>query len=165
MPQVAENLVAKRRSEFEYRCRICGFPCRKVLISGSDVPVVRIGNYGTKGTPTPDTFADELYAATTISFTAASGDDPAKIADSAYLFVDKLIQDAMVIRIATDSGTNDGDYTIASRGVSRGEILLSSSDSLTTEDAATAGEVTISKVMYKPNRTQGCPQCGSLNSR
>ena len=163
MAEVAENVVAKQMTFYEAKCRICGFRVRKNKISGSDVPVVRKGTYGSNATPTPESFADEMYEATTVSFTAASGDTPAYLSDSAYLFSDKLFTSEMTIRIATTSGTNDGDYTIAARGVTRGEILLSDSDSLTTEDASTAGTVTISRVLYSPLRTSGCPSCGSLN--
>jgi hypothetical protein len=139
--------------------------CVKNKIPDSSVPVTQIGDYGTKGSPTGEVFYDELYEGTTISFTAASGDEPAKIADSQSLFADKLLQSEMPIRISTTSGTNDGNYAIAARGVSRGEIRLGSSYSLTTESASTAGTVTIDKIAYKPNITRGCPSCGSLNTR
>jgi hypothetical protein len=163
MDRVADSLIAKKMTSVEQRCKHCGFLCRKSLIPGSDVPVVKLGNYGSNGTPVPESFVDEMYESNTISFVAASGDTPAYLSDSAYLFRDKLLTDEMTIRIASTSTTNDGDYTIAARGVSRGEILLSSADSLTTEDASTAGTVTISQVRWKPNRTTGCPSCGSLN--
>lgn len=155
----------KERDFYTYRCKNCGFECRKNKILGSSVPITNIGNYGSNGTPTPESFADEMYVSTTVSFVAASGDTPAYLSDSANLFVDKLFRSAMVIRISTDSGTNDGDKTIADRGVSRGQILLSSSDSLTDESAATAGTVTISNVTYKPNSNlSGCPFCGTKDS-
>jgi len=158
-------LFPKDRDFYTYRCKYCGFECRKQQIKGSSVPLTRIGNYGSEGTPKPESFADEMYTASTISFVAASGDDPAYLSDSAYLFADKLFRHGMTIRISTDSGTNDGDKTIADRGVSRGKILLSSSDSLTDESAATAGAVTISEVAYQPNTSpSGCPLCGSRNS-
>jgi hypothetical protein len=129
------------------------------------VPITKTGDYGSKGSPDGVAFADEMYSATTISFVAATGSDPAYIADSANRFGEKNIRTEMPIRIATTSGTNDGDYTIAARGVTRGQIQLASTNSLTTEDAATAGTVTISRIIYKPSTTQGCPGCGSLNSR
>lgn len=101
----------------------------------------------------------------TISFAAASGTTPAKINDSANKFVAKKFQSEQPISIVTDSGTNDGTYTIAARGVSPGTLTLSSDDSLTTESAATAGSITISDVTYKPNVTRGCPFCGSMDSK
>jgi hypothetical protein len=107
-------------------------------------------------TPMPD--ADPSVAALT-------DNNPIALVDSAKLFGDKHFSGGTPIRISTTSGTNDGDYTIAERGVTGGEILLSSSNSLTTEDSATAGEVTISRLIYKPNVTTGCPNCGSLHSR
>ena len=152
------------RNYYVYRCKVCGFECRKKVIPGSNVPVTKSGNYGDSATPTPTEYADEMYENTTISFTAASGSVPAYLSDSALLFGDKHFSGAMPIRISTTSGTNDGDYTIAARGVDRGEIRLSSDDSLTTENAATAGTVTISRLIYEPNIESGCPKCGSLSS-
>jgi len=111
------------------------------------------------------TFTTEMYTATSISFTAATADVAAKISDSAFRFGDQHISSNMYISISTGSSTNDGNYTIADRGVSRGEILLTSSDSLTTEDAATAGSVVISQILFKPNITTGCPLCGCGDSR
>jgi len=107
-----------------------------------------------------------LYVAATIGFVAIAGTAPAYLTDSAARFGEKQFKSEMLIRIVTSSGTNDGDYTIAARGVSRGEITLKSTDVLTTETAATAGTVTISRVIYKPNQSAGgCPSCHSLNSR
>ena len=110
-------------------------------------------------------YSSPIYTATSIGFVAASGSVPAYLTDDQYRFGDQHIQSNATIAIATDSGTNDANYTIADRGVSRGQILLSASDSLTTEDAATAGTVIISKIIFQPNITTGCPFCGSLNSR
>ena len=132
---------------------------------GSSVPVTKTGNYGSNAVPTAESYADEMYEAVTISFTAASGDTPAYLSDSAKLFAEKHFHEGMTLRVETTSGTNDGDYTIADRGVSRDEILLSSTDSLTTEAAATAGTVTLSRVINQPNISTGCPFCGSLASR
>jgi predicted RNA-binding Zn-ribbon protein involved in translation (DUF1610 family) len=165
MVQVAENLIAKPMSHYEFRCSVCGFLIRDKQIPGSSVPVANMKGFGTNVTPPPITFTDEMYAANTIAFAASSGSTPARLTDSVLLFRDKLFTEGMTIRVATNSGTNDGDYIIADRGVSRGEILLSDSDSLTTESAATAGRVTISKVSWKPNRTFGCPSCGNWASR
>jgi len=151
------------RSQFTVRCRHCGYEVRSKHTEGASVPVAKQGDYGSNGTPQPEPFADEMYEATTISFVAAGGSIPAYIADSANRFGEKCFVGGMVIRVSTTSGTNEGDYTIADRGVTRGEILLSSSDSLTTEDASTAGTVTISRVLYKPTINSGCPFCGSLN--
>jgi hypothetical protein len=158
------SLAAPLKSRYAYKCRYCGFTNRKEPVTGSGVPVTRRGNYGSEGSPTPEMFVDEMYEATTIAFVAATATVPAYLTDSLYLFGDKLFKSGMPIRVATTSGTNNGDYTIASRGVSRGEILLSDSDSLTTETAATAGTVTISNRTYKPNVTSGCSLCGSLDS-
>jgi len=130
------------------------------------VPITKLGNYGSKGTPIGEAFYDELYEATTIGFVAAGGDDPAYLADSAYLFGDKQLHSEMPIRIVTSSGTNDGDFTIAARGVSRSEITLESTDVLTDEEAEDAGTVTISAIKWKPNQEAGgCPLCHSLNSK
>jgi len=153
------------RKDSTYRCRICGFENVKKKMMQSNVPVTKLGNYGDNATPTPTSYADEVYAAITVSFTAESGDDPAYLSDSALAFADNHIQSNWEITIATTSGTNDGTYTIADRGVSRGTILLVSTDSLTTESSASAGTVTISKNIYKPNPVTGCPFCGSLASR
>lgn len=155
----------KNRDYYTYRCRICGWECRKRTMPGSSVAVTRTGDYGSNATPTPTAYADEMYEAATISFTAASGSDPAYLTDSLLQFGEKHFSDGMTIRVATDSGTNDGDYTIGDRAVTRGKIELASTDSLTTEAAATAGTVTISRMIYQPNISSGCPLCGSLNSR
>jgi len=152
-------------SYYKYRCPICGWPCTKEKIPGLNVPVTKTGSYGSKATPTGEPFYDELYKATSVSFVAATGDSPAYLADSSNLFGDKQFKSEMTIRVETSSGTNDGDYKIAARGVSRSEIALDSSSDLTTEDAATAGTVTISRLAYKPNITRGCPGCGTLSSR
>lgn len=161
------------RADYTYRCKNCGFECHKAKIPGrvgaegsAAVSVTKLGNYGTSATPTPTAFAEELYSATTVSFTAASGDTPAYLTDSESRFWEKRMGHVTAkIRIATDSGTNDGDYTIADYGVSAGTILLSSDDSLTTEDATTAGTVVISRLLYEPTISKGCPFCGTLNSR
>ena len=155
----------RERKEDTYRCRVCGMECVSKKMSQSAVPVTKLGNYGDNATPTPTTNALTYYAATTVSFTAESGDDPAYLTDSALAFADNHIQCNWSITVETTSGTNDGSYTIADRGVSRGTILLDADDSLTTESAATAGTVTIKKVSYKPNVTSGCPFCGSQNSK
>jgi len=103
-----------------------------------------------------------MISAYTISFTAAAGSTPAYLSDSQNKFGDAHMKGGMKINITTTSGTNDGNYTIADRGVDIGTIRLSSSDSLTTEDAATAGLVTIYRRTYQPNVQTGC---GSLNSK
>jgi hypothetical protein len=152
------------RTQSTYRCQVCEMECVSKKMKQSADPVTKRGNYGDNATPTPTAYTDEIYVATTVSFTAAAGSDPAYLSDSALAFADNHIQCNWGITIATTSGTNDGTYTIADRGVSRGTILLVSTDSLTTENAATAGEVTISKNIYEPNPVTGCPFCGSLNS-
>jgi len=153
----------ENRDYYTYCCQVCGFECRKKLIPGNSVPVTQKGDYGNNATPQPTTFADEMYEATTVSFVAASGDDPAYLADSLSLFSEKHFSSGMTIRVATGSETNDGDYTIAEKGVTQSKILLD--ESLTTESASTAGTVTISWVLHEPNVTTGCPLCGSLNSK
>jgi hypothetical protein len=106
-----------------------------------------------------------MYEATTVGFVAASGSDPAYLTDSLNRFGEKAFSDGMTLKVETTSGTNDGTYTIGARAVTRGKIELSSSDSLTTETAATAGTVTLSRVIYLPTIASGCPLCGSLNSK
>lgn len=158
--------IAKDRTFYTGRCLVCGWEIRNKKIPGSSVPITKTGSYGTNATPTPETFADEIYEATTISFVTASSPTPAYLADSANLFGEKGFHTGMTIRIeCSASNTNDKDVTIADGGVSRGEILLSSSDSLTTQTAAAAGTVTLSRVIYKPNISTGCPFCGSLANK
>ena len=164
--ELSESQIAKERTYYVTHCLVCGFEIRKKQILGSSVPITKTGNYGTNATPTPVTFADEMYVATTISFVAAASPTPAYLADSANLFGEKGFHTGMTIRVACSaSDTNDGDFTIADGGVSRGKILLSSSDSLTTQSAAEAGTVTISRMIYKPSISTGCPFCGSLHSK
>jgi hypothetical protein len=160
---VQEIQIAKDRTYYTGRCIICGWEVRNKEISYSNVPITKTGNYGSNATPQPVTFADEMYVATTISFVDASSPDAAYMADSAYLIGDKGFHTGMTIRVETTEGTNDGDFTISS--VTRGEILLTSSARLTTQSAATAGTVTISRVIYSPSVLSGCPFCGSLKSR
>lgn len=152
-------------SELTYRCKVCGWLCTKKRVPELTRVKTKTGNYGDNATPTPSAWNDEQYSATTLSFVAETSDAPAKINDSANRFADKHFRSEQPIVIETTSGTNDGTYTIAARGVSRGTLSLSADDSLTTEAAATAGTVTISSATYKPNVTTGCPLCGSLNSQ
>jgi len=153
-------------TDLAYRCKVCGFLCTKKTDPELTRKKTKLGDYGSNATPTPASWAtDEQYESTTISFTAAAGDDPATISDSANRFTACHFKSGQPIKIATTSATNDGTYTIAAMGVSRGTLTLSSSDSLTTEDAATAGTVTIYAVAYQPSVTTGCPLCGSLASR
>ena len=153
-----------KTTEFLYKCKYCGFPCSRRQVREWGKGKTKHGNYGSNATPTPAAWTDEQYAATSISFAAVSGTTPAKINDSANKFADKKFKSEQQFSIVTTSGTNDGVYTVAARGVSRGTLTLSSSDTLTTENAATAGTVTISAVTYLPNVGTGCPHCGSLNS-
>ena len=162
-------------SELTYQCKHCGFTCiKKKSISsnpeewGIGRGITKTGDYGSNATPTPTTFSDTVaqYTAATISFTAASGSTPAKINDSDNQLADKGFLPGRTIVVSTESGTNDGTYTLAEYGgVASGSLSLSSSDTLTTEAAATAGEVTVCIRSYQPNITTGCPLCGSLNSR
>ena len=156
--------TVKSLDYYTYRCQYCGMECIS-RTTESGLSPTRRGDYGSNATPTPTSYVDEAYEATTISFVAETADEPAKIQDSLGRFSEKNITSGSNIRIETGSGTNDGDYTIADRGVNRKEILLSDDDSLTTESAATAGTVTISTLIYEPNVTTGCPLCGSLNSK
>ncbi len=151
-------------SFYRYRCNFCKHWDTKLTGPSGQSPT-KTGDYGDDAVPTPTEYVDEQYVATSIGFVAASGSAPAYLTDSRAKFVDKYFEASSNIRIATNSGTNDGDYTIHARGVSRGEILLISTDSLTTENAATAGEVTISRLIKQPNITTGCSFCGSLNSK
>jgi hypothetical protein len=156
----------------------------KVIPYGMPEPL--LGDYGNNTTPVPESFAEVMISGNTISFTSGSGrttesgvnrelesgfvrrmeaeSTDQSIADSLFQFRDARFKDAMLIRVESESGKNDGDYTIASRGVSRGEILLEE-NSLASETAAAAGQVTIYRLLYKPNITEGCPFCGTLNSR
>jgi len=106
-----------------------------------------------------------MYQANTISFTAPSGTTPATINDSAGLFADNHFGGDTTIVLVTGSGTNDGTYTIASKGVTLSSLSLASTDSLTTESAAVAGLVKIYRVLYFIDDAPGCPLCHSLNSR
>ncbi len=164
-----------RIKDLTYRCQHCGFLCvRKKRVSynsdqwGVGRGETKRGNYGNNATPEPVTFDDSAaaYTATTISFSAATDSTPAKINDSQNNLADKSFLPGMKVAVSTTSGTNDGVYTLAERGgVSMSALSLSSSDSLTDEDAAVAGEVSLTIRSYQPNITTGCPLCGSLNSR
>lgn len=151
-------------SNYTYKCNFCHQRCFKKTTPSGQSPT-KSGDYGDEAVPTPATYVDEQYVATSVGFVAASGSTPAYLTDSRAKFVDKYFEASSSIRIAATSGTNDGDYKIDDRGVSRDEILLASTDSLTTENAATAGTVTISRLIKQPSITTGCPFCGSLNSR
>ena len=149
---------------------IAGSSTNYLTVSGGSYFELSDGSYFalSAGTTTYGNYeanSSAIYTATSIGFVAASGSVPAYLTDSQYRFGDQHIQSNCMIAIATTSGVNDANYTIADRGVSRGEILLSSTDSLTTETAANAGTVIISKIIFKPNITTGCPFCGSLNSK
>jgi hypothetical protein len=194
--------AVKNRSDYTYSCKICGLEnfntqmeeLAPAGLSGSaGVPITVLGNYGHNATPTPTTDTVTVYTATSLSFASASGDVPAKISDSLYRFADKLIKPTWSITIETESGINDGSYTIADRGVTRGEISVdetgvmpnylmiagefviiageyvtigSAADSgFTTEPANSAGKLTIKKLIYVQNITTGCAFCGSLASR
>lgn len=157
--------VPQRIGNLTYRCKYCGQECVEKIGTASGLSTTKKGNYGESCTPTPAAYNDLTYTASTISFTAASGDDPATINDSVNQFSEKHITPEMVIAVVADSGTNDETYTIATRGVAPGVLSLSSTDDVTTEDAATAGEVSIYRVIYQPNVSTGCGFCGSLNSK
>lgn len=160
------------KSAFFYKCKNCGFTNvkRKTVPYHPDpLGISRgatlLGNYS-EATPTPASYDEEIYSAVSISFTASSGDTPAKIWDSNYLLADKGFCAGNTIVIATESGTNDGAYTLSgASGITSASLSLISGDDLTTEDASTAGTVTISIRWYKPSITTGCPFCGTLNSR
>ena len=164
--EIGTDYIPKREEHYTYRCQYCDFECVKESGLPSGLPVTKQGNYGSNATPAPVTYDETIYTAFTISFTAASGSDSAKINDSALQFADNHFQPGMVIIIVSTSGLNDGTKTIAeARSVSRGEIILSSSDTLTTETAAAAGEVILKRRIYQPGTMRGCSFCGSLNSR
>jgi hypothetical protein len=159
------------------------------LSGAAGVPITNLGNYGHNATPTPAQDTVTVYTTTSISFTAASGDVYAKLSDNLYRFTDKHIKPGWGITIVTESGTNDGSYTIADKGVNRGEIQITESNpsylmiagkyvkvngeyviigdsaGFATEPAATAGQVTIKKIIYVPEVLTGCYFCGTLNSK
>lgn len=145
------------RDESTYRCQVCGFECVSKKMAQSSRAITKRGDYGTDATPTPTTYDDEMYRSSTMSFESS----PAKIVDADKKFTDKGIKAHWALIVSSGSGTNDGSYTIAERGVSRGEILLEGS----LTDETTPGEVVLSRRIYKPNITTGCPFCGSLNSK
>jgi hypothetical protein len=159
-------------SELTYPCRVCGMTCIKAKSIpanptqwGISRGITQTGSYA-EGTPPPTTFDLEVYETATISFSAETDTAPAKIADSECRLADKGFVPGEAIVISTESGTNDGTYTLAERGaISRASLALATGSTLSDEDAATAGTVTISVRTYKPNVTTGCSFCGSLNSR
>uniref|UniRef100_A0A6H1ZKP4 Uncharacterized protein n=1 Tax=viral metagenome TaxID=1070528 RepID=A0A6H1ZKP4_9ZZZZ len=157
----------KNRDHYTYQCQVCGFENVKKRIPHSGVPVTKLGDYGSNATPTPQAYTETnaMMSSRTISFAAVSGSTPAKISDSRNQFGETHFKGGMPINITTESGVNDGNYTIAAMGVLIGDLSLSSTDSLTTETAAAAGLVTIYRRSYRPNVTTGCPLCGSLNSK
>ena len=76
----------------------------------------------------------------TIAFTD-NGASPDTITDSGNGFVTAGFSADQTIHVTTQSGTNDGSYTIAT--VVAGTITLIATDALTTENASTAGTVMI----------------------
>jgi hypothetical protein len=165
---MSDVIVAKDRTYYTYKCQYCGHECVKKPGLASGLNVTKLGDYGSNATPTPVAYIDEMYEATTISFTAETASEPAYISDSAVLFGDKHFYSGMSLEVETTDGTNDTNgtpYTIADKGVTRGVLTLSSSDSLTTQSAATAGTVTLSRSIYEPSVSTGCAFCGSLNSK
>jgi len=157
--------IPERLGNLTYRCKYCGQECIAKIGVDSGLSPTKKGSYGASCTPTPSTYSESYYEASTISFTHSTSTEAAKINDSASLFEDKHFIPEMAIKIVSGSGTNDGTYTIAKRGVARGVLSLSSTDHLTTETAATAGAVILYRVIYQPNVTTGCGFCGSLNSK
>lgn len=89
--------------------------------------------------------------ATTISF-LDNDPDPDTILDSNKGFVTAGFRSGQIITVDTTSGTNDGIYTIST--VTPGVITLIESDPLTTEDAATAGTVTITTEVNLVSKTE-----------
>ncbi|GAJ23516.1 unnamed protein product, partial [marine sediment metagenome] len=67
-------------------------------------------------------------------------------------FVTAGFRSGQIITVDTTSGTNDGIYTIST--VTPGVITLIESDPLTTEDAATAGTVTITTEVNLVSKTE-----------
>ena len=159
-------------SELTYPCKQCGALCIKAKsISANPTPwnalrpITQRGSYP-EATPEPEAYDTTVYIADTLSFSAVSGTTPAKISDSECRFSDKGFMPGETIIISTISGTNDGTYALAERGgITRQSLSLETGLTLTDEDAATAGTVTISVRRYRPNVTTGCSFCGSLNSR
>ena len=160
-------------AELTYKCKYCGFSTciKKKGISANPLQwsvargITQTGSYA-EGTPPPALFDLECYSTNTISFSAESDSTPAKLTDSECRLADKGFVPGETIVISTESGTNDGTYTLAERGaITRSSLALETGSTLSDEDAATAGTVTISVRTYKPNVTTGCPFCGSLNSK
>ena len=157
-------LSVPTQDEHYYRCNRCGFWNVKKAGVPSGRPVTKRGDFHYNESPPIQAYSDLIYTATTISFTIETATETAKINDSALQFGEKHFLGGMTISVVTGSGLNDGDFTISDRGVSRGTLSLSATDSLTTETAAAAGEVNIYREMYKPYVSQGCPLCSSLAS-
>lgn len=159
-------------SELTRRCRVCNFPIiLKKQISANPTPwgvargITPRGSYQSDTVPTPESFNVELCESDTISFSAASGDTPAKILDSAKRLADLCLKPGDTIIISHTEGSNNGTYALAERGgVTSGELSLASGYNLTTQAVAAAGTVTISVRRFKPSVSTGCPFCGSLNS-
>jgi len=160
----------QQRAYYTYRCKYCGSECFKKSGLPSGQSPTKLGNYGSAAVPAPTNYDEEMYESTTISFTAETATDVAYISDSACKFADKHFTPGMTLVVETDSGTNDGTYTINTDKdyagmVTASVIYLSDSDSLTTENAATAGTVTISRRIKEPSVGSGCSFCGSLASK
>lgn len=145
------------RKSHTYRCQVCGMECVNKHING--LAPTKLGNYGSNATPSPTTYSETVYEATTVSFDG----DNAKLVDSQNAFAEKHFMGGETITVETTSGVNDGTYTLAERGVTRSDLSVTTD--LTTESASAAGTVTIKRVIYQPNVTTGCPFCGSLNSK
>ena len=171
--------VENREGYYTYRCNYCGHECFDKHGLASGLTPTKSGDFGSVGTPTPATFSVEMYESMSISFTAETATEPAKINDSLCLFGEKGFQSGMSITVVqTDNvlipvppaarNSNEGTYTIGDRGVTRGILSLSSSDSLITQNAGplAAGTVTLSLNIYQPLQDlMGCPFCNSLNSK
>lgn len=100
--------------------------------------------------PQIDAVPVELVNAASVSLTTIAfvNSNPDTITDSASGFLTAGFEPGQIIIVTTTSGTNDGVYTIAS--VAAGTITLIAADSLTTENAATAGTVAMSAGAIQP---------------
>lgn len=158
------------RASLTYRCPTCGFECVAKGGLASGLSVTKIGDYGTSGGPLPTTeVSSEVYAFTVPAgvnaFTAASGSELAYIYDPFQKVSLIRIIGGDDVTVTTESGINDGTYTVDAKGISLDKIRVASGFDFASEDGGSAGKISLKVVQYKPNITTGCPFCGSLNTK
>jgi len=161
----------KNRSEYTYRCRICGFENLHTKMPQTDVPVTKIGDYGANGTPTPETYNLSCYDTSvfypetpSISYFAAAGGIDAYMLDTRQKFVEFGFMTLRNLYVYTSSGLILGNYTISERGVSPQRVYVEEDFGMDL-GAAEVGYTIIYKRSYRPSVSTGCPFCGSLASR